>query len=137
MSDDKRNEWGIPRRACVDKFTPAERTIYDAVAAVEAAGCDERLTHAVNKLSEARALVADFVDGVPFGEGYPRPADEARAHLAEMVDTVIWMSGSSDFSPEGQAHEGWAKARPKLSAALDWLKANGGFRSTPTGSADR
>lgn len=64
----------IPRRIRIDLFTPAERAIYDAVQAVEAAGCDVRLTHAVNKLQEARALVADFVDGVPFGEGYPRPA---------------------------------------------------------------
>lgn len=56
-----------PRRVRIDLFTPAEKAIYDAVQAVEAAGCDERLTRAVIKLQEARDLVADFVDGVPPG----------------------------------------------------------------------
>lgn len=73
MSDD-REKWGIPRRACLDKLTPAERAIAFAAQEVEAAGADIRLTHAVIKLQEARNLVADFVDGVPSGEGYPRPA---------------------------------------------------------------
>lgn len=53
-----------PRRNRVDLFTPAEKAIYDAVQEVEKAGADVRLTHAVIKLSEARDLVADFVDGV-------------------------------------------------------------------------
>lgn len=54
------------RRIRLDMFTPAEKAIWDAAKAVEAAGCDVRLTHALNKLSEARALVADVVDGAPF-----------------------------------------------------------------------
>lgn len=62
----------IPRRNRIDLFTTAETAIWNAVQVVEAAGCDVRLTHAVNKLQEARDLVADFVDGVPLGEGYPR-----------------------------------------------------------------
>lgn len=65
----------IPRRVRIDLFVPAEKAIYDAVQSVEAMPPDVRLTRAVNKLGEAQALVADFVDGVPDGEGYPRPAE--------------------------------------------------------------
>lgn len=52
----------ISRRNRIDLSTPAENSIRDAVQAVEAAGCDVRLTKAINKLHEARELVADFVD---------------------------------------------------------------------------
>lgn len=45
-------------------MTAAERAIYDAVAVVEAAGADVRLTDAVILLGAARDSVADFVDGV-------------------------------------------------------------------------
>lgn len=65
-------DMGVPRRNRIDLFTPAERAIYDAMQAVEDLPADVRLTRAVIKLGEARALVADFVDGVPDGEGYPR-----------------------------------------------------------------
>lgn len=58
-----------PRRVRIDLFTPAERAIWDAMQAVESAGCDVRLTRAVIKLQEARDLVADFVDGVPPKDG--------------------------------------------------------------------
>ena len=58
----------IPRRIRVDLFTPAEKAIYDAVTAVEAAGCDVRLTDAVNLLQAARNKVADFVDNVGAAE---------------------------------------------------------------------
>lgn len=63
----------IPRRARLDLFTPAERAIREAIIAVESTGCDERLTWAVMALSDAQAWVADFVDGVPVAEHYPRP----------------------------------------------------------------
>ena len=59
------NKENIPRRICVDKLTPAEKAIYDAVQAVELAGADTRLTDAVNLLQAARDKVADFVDNVP------------------------------------------------------------------------
>lgn len=54
----------IPRRICVDRMTPAELAIREAVLAVEAAGADPRLTDAVVLLHQARERVADFVDGV-------------------------------------------------------------------------
>ncbi len=63
----------IPRRARIDLFTSAERAIRDAIVAVEAAGCDERLTWAVLALADAQTWVADFVDGVPVEQHYPRP----------------------------------------------------------------
>jgi len=53
----------IPRRICIDKMTPAELAITDAMRCVEEAGCDTRLTEAVMLLSQARDKVADFVDG--------------------------------------------------------------------------
>jgi hypothetical protein len=68
----------IPRRARIDKFVPAEKAIYDAVAAVEALPPDPRLTDAVILLQRARDVVADFVDGIdtkrysPFSD-VPRP----------------------------------------------------------------
>jgi hypothetical protein len=55
----------IPRRIQLEKFTPAEKAIYDAVQAVESVGADVRLTRAVMLLQEARNMVADYVDGVP------------------------------------------------------------------------
>ena len=56
---------GIPRRAQMLYWTPAEQAIHDATQAVEDMPADERLTRAVILLGEARDLVADFVDGVP------------------------------------------------------------------------
>lgn len=54
----------IPRRARLDLMTPAERAIFDAVAVVEAAGCDVRLTDAVVLMAAARESVADYIDGI-------------------------------------------------------------------------
>lgn len=55
----------VPRRICVDLYTPAERAIARAVDAVEAAGASVHLTDAVILLQQAKDKVADFVDGVP------------------------------------------------------------------------
>jgi len=54
-------------------MTPAELAINNAVQAVEAAGCDTRLTEAINLLHAAREKVADFVDAVPT----PPPSEQA------------------------------------------------------------
>ena len=54
----------FPRRNRLDLNTPAEKAIYDAIQEVEKVGADTRLTGAVIKLSEARNLVADFIDGI-------------------------------------------------------------------------
>lgn len=81
----------IPRRNRIDRFTPAEKAIYDAAQAVEAMPADVRLTNAGIKLTEARTLVADFVDGVPGGESYPRPVPSpfdscAHAFVTKLAD---------------------------------------------------
>lgn len=54
----------FPRRNQLDKFTPAERAIWDAVQEVEKAGAHPLLTKAVTLLGEARERVADYVDGL-------------------------------------------------------------------------
>ena len=64
----------FPRRACIDKMTPAERAIYDAMVEVEKLPPDMRLTDAVVLLGKARESVADFVDGVPRNERSPTEA---------------------------------------------------------------
>lgn len=53
----------IPRRICLDRMTPAELAIYNAVEAVERVGADILLTEAVILLQQARDKVADYVDG--------------------------------------------------------------------------
>lgn len=54
----------IPRRVDLNRYTPAEKAIYDAILAVEAIGADVRLTDAVKLLTDAKNKVADYVDGV-------------------------------------------------------------------------
>jgi hypothetical protein len=53
-----------PRRSCINKFTPAEKAIWDAAQAVEALPAHVRLTDAVILLGQAREAVADYVDDV-------------------------------------------------------------------------
>lgn len=88
---------GIPRRSFIDRSTPAESAIRAAMQAVEAAGADVRLTHAVILLDEAREHVADFVDGVPCREPKPPPVDrEAVRELVEAEGRVFeWTIGNA------------------------------------------
>ena len=53
----------IPRRARVDQYSPAEKSIHEAIQEVEKMPADERLTDAVRLLQEAQDKVADYVDG--------------------------------------------------------------------------
>lgn len=52
----------IPRRADLQRCTPAERSIYETMQVVEALGADVLLTKAVSLLGDARNAVADYVD---------------------------------------------------------------------------
>lgn len=52
----------IPRRNQVDKMTPAELAIREAMLEVEKAGANPKLTEAIVLLSKAQNSVADFVD---------------------------------------------------------------------------
>jgi hypothetical protein len=67
-------EWQIPRRNQLDRNTPAELAIREAMLAVEEAGCDVLLTDAVNLLSQAREKVADYVDRKIEKEPHPHDA---------------------------------------------------------------
>lgn len=58
MKDSPTNP-GTPRRINMLEWTPAERAIADAVAAVEDAGAHPLLTDAVILLQQAREKVAD------------------------------------------------------------------------------
>lgn len=73
----------FPRRINLDRQTPAEQAILDAVSAVERAGAHILLTEAVGLLFQAREKVADFVDGTPM------TADSAPATVRETVEKVL------------------------------------------------
>ena len=47
--------------------------------------------------------------------------DEAEGHLAHCVQMIQWMSGSNDFSPDGQAHQGWLKMFPGYEESRHYL----------------
>lgn len=53
-----------PRRIRIDKLTPAELAIRNAVVLIEEMPADVRLSEAQTLLQQARDKVADFVDGV-------------------------------------------------------------------------
>jgi hypothetical protein len=52
----------FPRRNRLDLNEPAELAIHNAIQEVEKLPADERLTRAVTLLSEAKDMVADFID---------------------------------------------------------------------------
>ena len=52
----------IPRRAYLDRMTPAEQAIFEASNLVEMMGAHPLLTEAVVLLGQAREKVADYVD---------------------------------------------------------------------------
>lgn len=53
---------GILRRSRLDKMTPAETCITQAISLIETMGADDRLTNAQILLEQARDKVADCVD---------------------------------------------------------------------------
>ena len=53
---------GIPRRARIDLYTPAEAAIRAALIVVESVGAHPLLTDAVILLGQAQEKVADFVE---------------------------------------------------------------------------
>lgn len=57
------NTENTTRRVHLDRCTPAELAIYNAMVEVEKLEADLRLTAAIIKLQEAKDLVGDFVDG--------------------------------------------------------------------------
>lgn len=62
MQTVKRLGTDFPRRNCLDLATPAEKSLWDAMQAVEAAGAHPWLTDAINLIEQAKQKVADFVE---------------------------------------------------------------------------
>lgn len=58
----------IPRRCRLDLLSPVELTLAEAHDAVEAVGCDARLTDAVVLIGQARDRLADYYDDILGGE---------------------------------------------------------------------
>lgn len=53
---------GFPRRARLDLYEPAEKSIHSAVEYIENMGADVRLTDAVIMLQKAKDKVSDYID---------------------------------------------------------------------------
>lgn len=53
---------GIPRRVQMNRWTPAEMDIYNAIQAVEKVGAHPKLTEVVILLGKAREVLADYID---------------------------------------------------------------------------
>lgn len=75
----RQTEYDFPSRSDIRWWSQAEHAIQYAVDITESMGASEALTRAVGLLSDARAWVADHVEGVPADEHYPRPAASASA----------------------------------------------------------
>lgn len=108
-----------PRRIRLDLMCQAELAIYNASQEIEKMDADVRLTKAQTLLSEARGLVADFIDKVEINQ----PEKEKKLFLLE-----YHLSRRSD---EGWGHlalieaESFQSAKEKLIAAKthDWSDA--------------
>lgn len=53
---------GLPRRQRIDLLEPVEHDLWAVTQRIEELGADTRLTNAVILLSEARNLVADYIE---------------------------------------------------------------------------
>lgn len=82
----------LPRRIRMDKWSTAEHYIQTAVDEVEKMGADVILTNAVCKLSEARGLVADYIDG--------KIALERSSLRGKLIKKIIKRTINEHVSPE-------------------------------------
>lgn len=111
----------IPRRICIDKYTPAETAIRDAMRVVEEAGADPLLTAAVNLLDQAQNKVADYVDRDDPTQakfiGYPKIVDHFEASQSggvgarygvtdgEIAETSAWFTDPDAAVMYAEEHE--------------------------------
>lgn len=94
------------RRIRLDLMSPVELAIYEAGQVIEGMAADVRLTNAQIKLSEARNLVADFIDGVDFvGQNKTVDREEllkVKECYFEMVEAMAichkWASDDADIA---------------------------------------
>jgi hypothetical protein len=110
----------------------------------------EVLCVACGQPEEMTMIADDFRKGVPIEEA---ELGRLKKLLSQAADIIIWMSGSADFGPGGQAHAGWIKNRATLNAIMaacdmphqpDQIEAppvdvskpreQGDFRITPLGT---
>ncbi len=101
----------MARRNDLQKMTMAERAITEAMWEIEKMGADDRLTKAQNLLSDARALVADCVDGKPITptgpRGEPRPIYHQR--VAAGI-TLRELAAKLGWTPERLSDLEWARS---------------------------
>ena len=110
----------IPRRARVDQWVRAERLIQDAVDSVEAMAADPRLTQAVILLGQARAYVADFVDGV-----YTRKCDGCEKMLTSPQSMTVAAMFCSVECMNAAVNQ-HISCRPLHVDIIDWGDADNG-----------
>jgi len=102
----------IPRRNRLDLFSPAELAIYKTVEEVEKTGADVRLTNAIIKLHEARALVADYVDEKPSESEPIGQMDEEWVWMIESILRENWVSEIGNHKAALQLKELFDKFLP-------------------------
>lgn len=113
---------GFPRRLRLDHFTPVETLIRTAEAAIEGAGCDERLTNAGTLLAQGRSLVADYYEDVPLAPARPeivclcgstRFIDAFREHNLRLTleGKIVLSIGCDTKSDQGLGLDAAAKER--------------------------
>jgi hypothetical protein len=89
----------MPRRIDIERLTPAETAIRNAMIAVEEMPADSLLTEAVNLLQHARDKVADYVDREPRAAVVTVPAGVAPCvpyRATRIANTVQTITGCSD-----------------------------------------
>jgi hypothetical protein len=83
---DTTSNTSIPRRNCLNLRTRTELAIDEAIAEVEQLAPDVRLTNAIVKLTEARTLVSDYIDGILATSTFK---DRLIAESSELTDKII------------------------------------------------
>lgn len=77
-------------------------------------------------IEKAREDTWDKVMGAKksgYEEGLLMGRKEVVELLGKALSIIYWMSGSSDFSPEGTAHEGWLTSQSDIEAIRQALKS--------------
>ena len=125
-----------PRRIRMDRWTPAERAIYDAIQVVEAAGADERLTDAVILLGRAKDRVADYVDGIVPGS-YEAEERAVERGLEERAPEAV--PGAREYATywRNDAIEAAAKIAERYDANPHCVADIRALRSGPAASEER
>jgi len=116
--DDNKPLAGFPRRNQVQLMSAGELAIRQAIAVIEAMGCDTRLTDAVALLGKAQDRVADFVDGInPETTVFPAALSESPSEGGS--------SGPNKETREPANSIDWAQQRGHVNLEISELRAWG------------